>query len=148
MMNVAPSEAFFSPGDACRHRIVHRFNVARRSVDVCVFTITDDRITRVILDAHRRGVAIRLISDNEKTHDPGSDIAEFRRVGIDVRIDETEHHMHHKFAIFDGTRLINGSYNWTRSASEFNEENLVDTGDTVLLRAFQAEFDALWQRLV
>ena len=26
-------------------------------------------------------------------------------------------HMHHKFAIFDGERLINGSYNWTRGAA-------------------------------
>ena len=52
------------------------------------------------------------------------------RSGIAVAFDSSPHHMHHKFAIFDLTRLLTGSYNWTRSAAESNEE----------------EFDILWGR--
>ncbi|CAN5132339.1 hypothetical protein BH11PLA2_BH11PLA2_41940 [soil metagenome] len=147
VLNMNPSEVFFSPGDACRHRIVHRFNAARKTVDICVFTITDDRITKVILDAHRRKVAIRLVTDNYKAADLGSDVDELRAAGIPVKVDETLVHMHHKFAIFDCTRLLNGSYNWTRGAAEQNAENIVDTGDEVLLKAFQHEFDAMWAKL-
>ena len=54
--------------------------------------------------------------------------------------------MHHKFAIFDGARLINGSYNWTRGAANVNYENLVDTGDPELIAAFSEEFKRLWNR--
>jgi hypothetical protein len=32
-----------------------------------VFTITDDRITEEIVDALKRGVAIRIITDNDKS---------------------------------------------------------------------------------
>lgn len=144
---VEPPEAFFSPGTACLDRIVHRFKTARRAVDVCVFTITDDRIARAMLDAHRRGVKLRLITDNDKAYDLGSDIREFEAAGISTKIDRTHAHMHHKFAIFDGTRLLNGSYNWTRSAAEVNEENIVDTGDPDLVEAFAAEFKKLWNHL-
>ncbi len=144
---IEPSDAFFSPGTACLERIIHRFKAARRTVDVCVFTITDDRIARAMLDAHRRGVKLRLITDNDKAYDLGSDIREFEAAGISTKIDRTHAHMHHKFAIFDGTRLLNGSYNWTRSAAEVNEENLVDTGDPDLVEAFAAEFKKLWNHL-
>ncbi len=143
----APAEAFFSPGLACLQQIVHRFTAARTAVDVCVFTITDDRITRAILDAHRRKVVLRVITDNDKAFDLGSDIARLQEIGIAVKIDQTPAHMHHKFAIFDGARLVNGSYNWTRSASEVNAENLIDTGDPVLVAAFAAEFQRLWLTL-
>ncbi len=55
--------------------------------------------------------------------------------------------MHHKYAIFDGTRLLNGSYNWTRGAAHDNEENIIDTGDPRLIGAFQKHFDELWAKL-
>jgi phosphatidylserine/phosphatidylglycerophosphate/cardiolipin synthase-like enzyme len=143
----APSEACFSPGDGCLHLIASRFAAARRSADLCVFTVTDDRITRAILDAHRRGVKVRLISDNDKAHDLGSDVEQIAAAGIAVKVDHTPFHMHHKYAIFDGVRLLNGSYNWTRGAANDNEENLTDTGDLRLLEAFQRHFEELWEKL-
>ena len=144
--------AFFAPGERCLQQIVHRFGECRRSADVCVFTITDDRISRAILDANRRGVKLRIISDREKAGDAGSDIEKFRAAGIPVKLDNIHTHadphlnghMHHKFAIFDGVRLINGSYNWTRGAAESNFENIVDTADAKLIAAFAAEFERLW----
>lgn len=144
---VAPTEVFFSPGESCWQQIAHRFSTSRRSADVCVFTITDDRITRTILDAHRRGLTIRILTDNDKAFDLGSDVPRLREAGIAVKVDETPFHMHHKFAIFDGVRLLNGSYNWTRSAAEQNEENVVDTGNPVQVAAFAKEFQRLWSSL-
>lgn len=145
-MSDPASYAFFSPGPDCLGHLVNRFLAARSTVDVCVFTITDDRISRAMLDARRRGVTVRVVSDDSKAGDLGSDIGRFREAGIEVRIDRSPFHMHHKFAIFDGTRLVNGSYNWTRGAADSNEENIIDTGDANLVRAFAAEFEALWAK--
>ncbi|QDV45487.1 Phospholipase D precursor [Stieleria neptunia] len=141
------SEAFFSPDDACVGKINRLFTSSRKAVDVCVFTITDDRIKNAILAAHRRGVAIRIISDNDKSTDLGSDIDQLARLGVPVRVDRTDYHMHHKFAIFDKRQLLTGSYNWTRSAAKYNEENFIVTGDTALLGAFRRAFDELWEEL-
>jgi cardiolipin hydrolase len=139
-----PSRACFSPGEDCLGAIRDEFARARQRADVCVFTITDDRIRDAMLDAKRRGVAIRVISDNDKSMDEGSDVEPLRRAGIEVRVDETEAHMHHKFAVFDGARLLTGSYNWTRSAARYNQENVVTTSDASLVASFAREFERLW----
>ncbi|MEL6107167.1 MAG: phospholipase D-like domain-containing protein [Planctomycetota bacterium] len=141
------SEAHFSPSDHCVSRIIRLFEQSQKSADICVFTITDDRIKDAILRADKRGIAIRVISDNHKATDLGSDVDELRRRGVPVRVDQTEYHMHHKFAIFDDRELLTGSYNWTRSAAAHNEENFVITGDPGLVRSFQDEFDKLWKQL-
>ena len=139
--------ACFSPGPACRQLIQQQLRDTRSHADLCVFTLSDDRITDEVLAALRRGVALRLITDNDKQLDSGSDVARLRQAGVPVVVDRTEAHMHHKFALFDGRWLINGSYNWTRSAGEFNEENLVLTNDAGLVRQFSAQFQALWTAL-
>ncbi len=142
----AVAESCFSPQHACAARIAQLFEAARRSVDVCVFTVTDDRITESIVRAHGRGVRIRVITDDEKQFDPGSDVERLARSGVPVRVDRTAFHMHHKFAIFDGGLLLTGSYNWTRSAAEHNEENFVLTSEPRLLRPFAELFEELWHR--
>ena len=84
----APERAYFAPGDACLQHIISRFHAARKTIDVCVFTITDDRISRSITDAHNRGVKIRIISDRQKAGDLGSDIEAFSAAGIPVKLDD------------------------------------------------------------
>ena len=74
-------------------------------------------------------------------------VAQLRAAGVPTMVDRTSAHMHHKFAIFDGQWLLNGSYNWTRSACAHNEENLVATNDPTLVRQFQGAFDQLWVQL-
>ncbi len=145
--DVAPrlAEAHFSPGDRCLRRIVSLTKTARRAADICVFTITDDRISRTLLEAHQRGVRVRIVTDDEKSSDRGSDVDALAAAGIPVRVDHSEHHMHHKFAIFDHTYLVTGSYNWTRSAAAHNEENIVVTTDPRLTRAFADTFARLWK---
>ncbi|MCW7536565.1 phospholipase D-like domain-containing protein [Aquabacterium sp. A7-Y] len=141
------AQACFSPGEDCLHAIVGQLRSARRRIDICVFTLSDDRISEEVLAAHRRGVAVRLITDNEKEYDRGSDIGRLREAGIAVAVDRSAAHMHHKYAIFDAARLINGSYNWTRSACLENEENVVLCNDPALLHRFSEHFEQLWRQL-
>src|SRR6185369_692047 len=100
------SRACFSPGDACLTAILRELERTRKTADICVFTITDDRIARAIIGAHERRVAVRIITDNDKQYDGGSDIDRLRRAGVPLKVDETEHHMHHKFAVLDGATLL------------------------------------------
>lgn len=141
------SEVHFSPGPACLDAIVRHLAHAKKSVDVCVFTITDDRLASALLEAKQRGVTLRILTDDDKASDKGSDVHRLASAGIEVRVDQSEHHMHHKFAIFDGAAVVTGSYNWTRSAAEHNAENIVVTDDPRLVSPYRRMFETMWERI-
>lgn len=142
--NGIESGAYFSPGDECRCKIIDLCQRAKQSIDICVFTISDDTLTAAILKAYERGITIRIITDNDKTGDLGSDVDELASRGLAVRMDHSHHHMHHKFAIFDNAILLNGSFNWTRSASKYNQENIVVSSEAKIVNDFKQQFDKLW----
>lgn len=139
------AEVLMSPGELCVRKITSLLSAARISADICVFTITDDRISRAIREAHARGVQVRIVTDNEKAFDTGSDTQALAAGGIPVRVDDSPFHMHHKFALFDGTTVLTGSYNWTRGAASSNQENLIVSDDQRFVRPFAEEFRRLWE---
>ncbi len=140
------TEAWFSPHPDCPQRIRTLLAQAKRTVEICVFTITDDRLTSAVLEAHGRGVRVRIITDNDKAADLGSDADRFLQAGVELRVDHSEYHMHHKFAVFDNAVLLNGSYNWTRSAAAHNAENFVVTTNRHLVGLFSKTFEDLWRQ--
>lgn len=138
------AEVHESPSDEAWQRIVDLVAGAQQRIDVCVFTITDDRISSALFHAHRRGVAVRIVSDDEKSSEPGSDVRRLMQGGVAVRLDASVHHMHHKFALFDGATVLSGSYNWTRAAAEANQDNFLVTDEPRIVRGYQTIFDRLW----
>ncbi len=142
------SRVFFSPGEDCRNAIIQQMNLSRRHLKICVFTISDDDIARAIINAHRKGVSVRIITDNEKSFDHGSDIRRFAGAGIAVKMDVSKNHMHHKFMIADNQSLITGSYNWTLSAARFNHENVLLTKEASVITSYSDGFDQLWEEMV
>jgi mitochondrial cardiolipin hydrolase len=140
------AESYFSPDDDCPRKIRQLLKTTKKSAEICVFTITDDRITEEILNAHRRDISVRIITDDDKSLDAGSDIRRLEQAGVPVRIDKTTDHMHHKFALFDADKLMTGSYNWTRSAARVNEENFIITGEGRFIRRFGDLFEKLWKK--
>lgn len=141
------SDAYFSPGDECRDIIINQINSALTRIKICVFTISDDRISNAILTSYKRGLDIRVISDNDKSLDVGSDISRLAQAGIAVKMDSTPNHMHHKFMVVDDRSLITGSYNWTQSAARFNHENILLTSEGGVVKSFLKEFEQLWKNM-
>ncbi|HWA34521.1 MAG TPA: phospholipase D-like domain-containing protein [Cyclobacteriaceae bacterium] len=143
----SPSQAFFSPGTACRDAIIHQINTASSHLRICVFTISDDIITEALIKAKRRGINVLIVTDNDKLFDLGSDIIRLSGEGVEIKVDNTSNHMHHKFMLVDDRTLLNGSYNWTRSAAKYNQENIIVTSDREMISLFQKEFNKLWDEM-
>lgn len=141
------NEAYFSPGNDCKNAIIDEINKATKSIKICVFTISDNDISRAIEEAYQRRIEIKIITDDDKSNDKGSDIYTLFHSGIEIKTDRSENHMHHKFAIIDDEILISGSFNWTRSASKYNQENIIITDNSVLISKFQNQFEFLWKSM-
>lgn len=126
-------------------KLLSYINSATRSLDICVFTITCNEIADAITAAAQRGVAVRVISDNDQAASQGSDVSSLRQAGIPVRLDKDANHMHHKFAIIDGRLLINGSFNWTRNAVLGNQENVTILDNPAAIQRFGQQFEHMWR---
>ncbi len=95
------AQALFEPRQDVAARLRSLIDQTRASLDVCVFTLTDNSLAHAVLEAHRRRVRVRVVTDDEKSLDAGSDVMRLRDAGIEVRFDVDPNHMHHKFALFD-----------------------------------------------
>lgn len=120
-------------------------NEAKRSLDICMFTISCHELANAALKLHALGIAVRIITNEEHESLSGSQIERFQRDGIQVRDDKTSFFMHHKFVIVDGSLLITGSFNWTRQAVTGNRENVLVTNNGEIVEPYVKEFEKLWE---
>ena len=121
-------------------------NSAAGSLDVCVFAISNWKLVDVLISAHQRGVVVRVITDKDQMSMNPSPIEKMRRNRIQVRRNNDSYFMHHKFAIVDRKRLVNGSLNWTQQAMHGNQENIVISCSTDIVEPFQRQFELLWEQ--
>lgn len=137
----------YAHGATSLTRLIATLQSARRSISVAVFSLTCDEIAHALLDAHRRGIKVRLITDDEQIASAGSDAASLRAAGVPVRHDGSRQRlMHHKFCVIDGCVVLTGSFNWTRSAVLFNDENVLVLRDLNVAKQYERAFETLWQR--
>lgn len=140
-------KVFFSPGTDILESITDLLKQANHSLDLCVFTITDERLASDILYCHQRGIKIRIITDDEKMYDNGSAIKDLKNAGIPIKIDHSRYHMHHKFGIIDSRIVLTGSFNWTYTASKHNQENLLVTTNYDIVDQYSAQYEQLWKEM-
>lgn len=119
---------------------------ARNSIDVCVFNIASRELCDILIAAHESGVVVRVVTNDEQMVHSGNQVNRLRRAGIQVRVDEMEYFMHHKFAIVDGELLMNGSLNWTTQGLCGNQENVILTSEPALVQPFLKQFELLWKK--
>ncbi|KAM4603388.1 mitochondrial cardiolipin hydrolase [Polymixia lowei] len=126
-------------------RLLRHILSASSSLDLCVFAFSNMELSRAVLALHARGLTVRVLTDKDYIVITGSQIGALRKAGICVRCDSDAVHMHHKFAVLDGRRLITGSLNWTLTAVQNNKENILVTEEPDLVRPFVQEFRRLWE---
>lgn len=140
------SDTLFFPDPASEQKLIEYLDLAKRTMEVCVFTITNNHLRDALVRAHRRNVAVKIISDDECMKQQGSDIQFLRDSGIQTEIDTNpDAHMHNKFVVIDGDVLITGSFNWTVAAVNNNQENLVVINDQAICEKYIDYFEGLWR---
>lgn len=57
-------------------------NSCRKTLDVCIHLLTSMEIANCIIDAHKRGVKVRVVCDNEMSTNKGSQVRIINQCGI------------------------------------------------------------------
>ncbi|MBN1248044.1 MAG: phospholipase [Anaerolineae bacterium] len=130
---------FEAEGDA-EKRIVDLIREAERSIHFMAFVMTDDDIARVLIAQHRAGLAVSGVMESRNTADLGSDFPALRQAGVDVLEDGNPYLLHHKTLIVDEAIVVTGSYNFSASAADNNDENVLIIHSPEIARAYMDEF--------
>ncbi len=118
---------------------------ASKTLDICVFAFTNDKLSTAILHCFQKGVKCRLICDDECAKFNGADIWRLGLEGVPATTDNNKiAHMHNKYCLIDSEILITGSFNWTSQAVTTNQENLIVIHDAGFVKEYQENFEQLW----
>lgn len=143
--NARFQDAFFFPNIKNVQKLVNYIKMAKKSIDLSIFSFTNDDLANEIIAAHKRGCKVRIITDDEAMKGKGADAQRCSDEGIPVRTDsEEQYHMHNKFMIVDSLFLVTGSFNWTFQAGKSNQENVVVVDGNYYIEKYEAEFNKLW----
>lgn len=145
-------------GSRYYQRVQELIAAAARKLDVCLFHIalpTEDhptaKLLAVVRDAHRRGVAVRVLVDRDRPEDAYKStvinapaVKYLRDAGVPVRQDAPERLLHSKFLVIDDDLALVGSHNWS-AGSFFQLDDI-----TLVIRSAQVaaaqrrRFESLW----
>ena len=139
-------EVVFFPNEQNQLKVINMITQAKKTLDVCMFTMTNDKLYKAVLDAKKNGVNVRVITDDECVKQLGSDIYKLVINGVPVKTDDNvQYHMHHKFVIIDSKVLLTGSFNWTVQAVKNNNENVLILYNIDIANDYTNEFNRLWK---
>jgi len=137
---LAKTEVYFSLLDNPQKVIIKNINQAESFINIAMYIFTDKEIALPLIKAQERGVKVRLYLDKDQVDYKYSQSRLLVQKGIKTRISSNNYIMHNKFAIIDNCILLTGSYNWTFSANNRNDENLMVIDDPEIIEIFQNQF--------
>jgi len=146
-LNGVPVENYFSPEDTIDTRLVSLVGSAQKSVHVLAYSFTLDRLADALVRAEKNGVEVRGVFDRESAEEnTGADYFTLKKSGLDVHLDGEPGLMHMKVIIVDGKTVAFGSYNFTASAENKNDENVLIITDEALAVRFEQAFERIYSK--
>lgn len=134
----------FSPDNLVAHELIGWIEEAETTIDFLAFSFTSDEIAAAMLAQVDAGVRLRGVIESDQATAVGGQYENLRAGEADVRLDGNPGIMHHKVILIDGEIVICGSYNFTRSAEERNDENVLIIVDSALASEFLIEFEQIY----
>lgn len=142
----------FSPIDNIRPKLREIIKNEKQSIHIAMFSFTDQFIAKELIAAKKRGIEVQLVTDSACLRNGHNKLRLLAANGIEVFVykamakNKTQARvMHHKFALFKNNKnkqslLWSGSLNFTKSACEYNEENVLILTDSRIFNKYDETF--------
>ena len=111
-----------------------------------VYALTAPSVVKALVEAKRRGLDIRVITDRERLNDPKqhSAVSTLRLAGVPIKINRHDGFMHLKQIVIDDVINVSGSANHTTSGNRYNDERLDVITDARLTAKARKKFLSMW----
>jgi phosphatidylserine/phosphatidylglycerophosphate/cardiolipin synthase-like enzyme len=138
-------ENYFSPDDGAVAEIVAEIQAARERIRFLAFIFTSEEIADAMIERSQAGVVVQGVIEGRNTDQSNSQYDRLRAAFHDLLTDGNPYIMHHKVIIIDDKTVILGSYNFTRSAEAYNDENILIIHDPEVAGLFVEEFGRVYE---
>ena len=138
---------YFSPYGGCEDQILYWINQANTSIHILIYSFTLDSVGDVLINARNRGVDVRVVFEVQQISQY-SEYQRLRAAGLAVRNDTNSKLMHNKLMIVDNLVVLTGSFNWSSSGEESNNENLIVIKNSYVVNMCEEEFEKIWSESV
>lgn len=127
-----------------KRKIESNIYSAKESIIVSVAWFTSKDLLQQLTDKLENGCKVEIIISDHYENARLS-YENFLNKGGKIYIVQTKSgkFLHDKFAIFDNSKLIAGSYNWTNSAEYYNHEFIIQSDESKLIKQFLIRFNNL-----
>ena len=145
--SAASVEVWYSPEDEPLRRVVQIYDHATRYIFVSVYGLTSPLAVKALIEAKKRGVDVRVITDRERLDDAKQEtaVSTLREAGIPVKVNQHDGLMHLKQVVVDDEVNTNGSMNHTTSGNRYNDERLDVIRDHAITVKAREKFLAMWK---
>ena len=138
-------ENYFSPDDGVLDQIVRVLNGAEESIYFLAYSFTSNDLGAIVREKDAAGLKVQGVMEEEQVNsNQGTEYDPFKQSDVDVRLDGIDGQMHHKVFIVDEKIIVLGSYNFSQSAEERNDENILIVYNEAIAQEFIKEFDRVW----
>jgi phosphatidylserine/phosphatidylglycerophosphate/cardiolipin synthase-like enzyme len=139
-----PIQIFYGSEDEVVPAILSTVNAAQHTLHFMAFSFTLDDVGQAIQARAGAGVQVQGIFETTGSETQFSELKPLLCAGLNVRQDGNRFVLHHKVFIVDGTTVIAGSFNFTTSARDDNDENMFIIRDADLAAQYETEFARRW----
>ena len=139
-------ENYFAPEDSVAAEIIAEIEKAQSRIRFMAFTFTSDEIADAMLERAGAGVIVQGVVESRNAERDYSEYPRLQRAVHDVLPDGNPYIMHHKVIIIDDATVILGSYNFSASAEDSNDENLLIIHDPEVAALFVEEFRRVYEQ--
>ena len=142
--NAVTFEVGFSPKGKSLNIILDGIKKAEESILVAAYSFTSKPISTALLEARKRGVAVRVVADAKSNSGQYSAVTFLANNKVPVRVNDRYAIFHHKFMVLDGRHVETGSFNYSAAAVDRNAENVLLLWNVPEIAGIYAQE---WQRL-
>jgi len=144
-LNLKVLGVYFSPKGQCEEQLLYWINRANTSIHVLIYSFTLDSISDALIRAHNRGVEVKVVFERDQIK-KYSEYQKLKAAEVSVRNDTNPKLMHDKVMIIDGIIVITGSYNYSASAENYNNENMIIILSDYIAGIYEKEFEKIWSQ--
>ena len=140
-------ENYFAPETKIAPLIGEMIAQAQSEILFMAFSFTHEDIGEAMLERADQGIAVQGVFEttgSEQDFSYYTIMSEENLESVQIRQDGNGRIMHHKVIILDRQTVIFGSFNFTGSANDSNDENIVVIHDPTFTSYFVDEFFRIW----